>query len=97
MRLDVHPRVYSDIDRIMERYERVATRQLADEFYAEVRRLMVAAARNPKRFAVRERDIRRANLTRFPFHILFRIVGETVRILVVRHHRRHPSYGMSRS
>jgi hypothetical protein len=33
MRLDVHPRVYSDIDK--EEYERVATRQLADEFYAE--------------------------------------------------------------
>ena len=96
MRLDVHPRVYSDIDKIMERYERVATRQLADEFYAEVRRLMVAAAKNPKRFAVRERDIRCANLKRFPFHFLFRIVGETVRVLVVRHHRRHPSYGMSR-
>jgi hypothetical protein len=91
MRLDVHPQVYSDIDKIMERYERVATRQLADEFYAEVRRLMVAAAKNPKRFAVRERDIRRANLNRFPFHFLFRIVGETVRVLVVRHHGRHPS------
>jgi toxin ParE1/3/4 len=96
MRLDVHPRVYSDIDKIMERYERVATWRLADEFYAEVRRLMVAAAKNPKRFAVRERDVRRANLKRFPFHFLFRIVGETVRVLVVRHHRRHPSYGMTR-
>ena len=96
MRLDVHPQVYSDIDTIMERYERVGTRQLADEFYAEARRLMVAAAKNPKRFAVRERDIRRANLKRFPFHFLFCVVGENVRILVVRHHRRHPSYGMSR-
>ena len=67
MRLDVHPQVYSDNDKIMERYERVATRQLGDEFYAEVRRLMVAAAKNPKRFGVRERDIRRANLKRFPF------------------------------
>ena len=95
MRLDVHPRV-SDIDEIMGRYERAATRRLADEFYAEVRLLMVAAAKNPKRFAVRERDIRRANLKRFPFHFLFRIVGETIRVLVVRHHRRHPSYGMSR-
>ena len=80
----------------MERYERVATRQLADEFYAEVRRLMTAAAENPKRFAVRERDVRRVNLERFPFHFLFRIVGETVWVLVVRHHRRHPSFGMSR-
>ena len=96
MRLIFHPRVYSDIDKIMERYERVATPQLADEFYAKVRQFMAAAARNPRRFAVRQRDIRRVNLERFPFHFLFRIVGETVRVLVVRHHRRHPSFGMSR-
>lgn len=96
MRLVLHPRVYSDIDKIMERYERVATPQLADEFYAEVRQFMAAAARNPKRFAIRQHDIRRVNLERFPFHFLFRIVGETVRVLVVRHHRRHPSFGMSR-
>jgi hypothetical protein len=97
MRPDVHPKVHSDIAKIMERSERVATRQLADEFYAEVRRLMVAAAKNPKRFSVRERDIRRANLKRFPFHFLFRIVGETDRVLVVRHHGTYPSYGMSRT
>ena len=58
MRLVLHPQVYSDIDKIMERYERDATRQLADEFYAELRRFMAMAARNPKRFAARERDIR---------------------------------------
>jgi hypothetical protein len=40
MRLVLHPRVYSDIGEIMERYERVATPQLADEFYAEVRQFM---------------------------------------------------------
>jgi hypothetical protein len=36
MRLVLHPKVYSDIDEIMAYYERVATRQLADEFYAEL-------------------------------------------------------------
>jgi hypothetical protein len=33
------------------------------------------------------------NLQRFPFHFLFRIVGDVVRILVVRHHRRRPTVG----
>jgi plasmid stabilization system protein ParE len=97
MRLVLHPQVYSDVDGIMERYERVASRKLADEFYAELRRFMAAAAKHPKRYSVRERDIRRVNLERFPFHFLFRIVGETVRVLVVRHHRRHPSFGRWRT
>lgn len=96
MRLILHPKVYSDIDEIMERYERVAIPQIADDFYAELRRFMAAAAKRPESFSIRERDIRRVNLERFPYHFLFRIVGDAVRILVVRHHKRHPSLGMRR-
>jgi hypothetical protein len=36
------------------------------------------------------------NLERFPFHFLFRIVNEQVRILVVRHHKRRRSLGQDR-
>jgi plasmid stabilization system protein ParE len=36
------------------------------------------------------------NLERFPFHFLYRIVDDRIRILAVRHHRRRPSLGMHR-
>jgi plasmid stabilization system protein ParE len=96
MRLILHPKVYSDIDRIMAYYEEVATSELANEFYTELRHLMAEAARRPESFTIRERDIRRVNLQRFPYHFLFRIAGDVVRILVVRHHSRHPSLGIRR-
>jgi len=96
MRLALHPKVYSDIDSIMAYYEEVASRELANEFYAELRHFMVEAAARPESFAIREGDIRRVNLYRFPYHFLFRIVGDAVRILVVRHHSRHPSLGIGR-
>ena len=32
----------------------------------------------------------------FSFHFLFRIVDDSIRILVVRHHKRHPSLGIRR-
>jgi len=32
----------------------------------------------------------------FPYHFLFRIVGDVVRILVVRHHGRRPTVGIRR-
>lgn len=96
MRLVLHPKVYSDIDSIMEYYEQVATSQLADEFYAELRSLMAEAAAKPESFSIRERNIRRVNLHRFPYHFLFRIVEDVVRVLVVRHHSRHPSVGAER-
>ena len=96
MYLVFHPKVYSDIDEIMEYYERVATRELAAEFYSELRYYMQQAAERLESFAIRERDLRRVNLQRFPYHFLFRIVGDVVRVLVVRHHRRRPTVGVRR-
>lgn len=66
MRLVLHPKIYSDIDEIMGYYERVGTRKLADEFYAELRYYMQQAAERPESFGIRERDLRRVNLHRFP-------------------------------
>ena len=96
MRLVLHPKVYSDIDEIMGYYERIAAPQLADDFYAELRHYMEQAAERPESFSIRERDIRRVNLQRFPYHFLFRIAGDVVRILVVRHHSRRPTVGIRR-
>jgi len=96
MRLVLHPKVYSDIQKIMDYYEQVATRELADRFYFELRHFIELAAATPEGFPVRDRDIRRVNLRRFPYHFLFRLVGGAVRILVIRHHRRHPTVGDER-
>jgi len=96
MRLVLHPKVYSDITQVMEYYEQVASADLADEFYAEFHKLMREAAKRPESYPIRERDIRRANVRRFPYHFLFRVTGDAVRILVVRHHRREPSLGTER-
>lgn len=96
MRLEFHRQVASDITRIMDYYEGVARPDLADEFYAELQFYFQKAADSPESFGVRERDLRRVNLTRFPYHFLFRLVGDRVRILVVRHHKRRPSLGVQR-
>jgi plasmid stabilization system protein ParE len=96
MRLILHPKVYSDIDEIMGYYEQIGTPELANDFYAELRHYLNQAAERPESFAIRERDIRRVNLQRFPYHFLFRIVGDVVRILVVRHHNRRPTLGVRR-
>jgi plasmid stabilization system protein ParE len=62
MHLVLHPEVYSDIDEIMGYYERVATPQLAAEFYSELRHYMQHAVERPESFPVLERDLRRVNL-----------------------------------
>ena len=96
MRLEFHRQVASDISRIMDYYENRAGLKLADDFYAELRAFFEKASESPEAYSVRERDLRRVNLEKFPFHFLFRIVDEQVRILVVRHHSRRPSLGLHR-
>ena len=96
MRLVFHPQVTSDVRAIMDYYQGMGGPELAEEFYQEFRQLTVLAAQRPSRFAERESGLRRANLPRFPYHILFRVVEDAVRVLVVRHHRRRPSFGTRR-
>ena len=48
------------------------------------------------RWRILEKDIRRFLMRRFPYSILHRIGGEVVRILVVKHHSRHPDYWRKR-
>jgi len=96
MRLEFHRQISSDISRIMDYYEDVAGRKLADEFYNELRVFFQKAAHSPEAYDVSEHGLRRVNLERFPYHFLFRLLQDRVRILVVRHHRRRPSLGLNR-
>ncbi len=96
MRIEFHKLVASDVSHIIDYYERVAGQQLADEFYEELRTFFQKTAESPEGYAVRERDLRRVNLERFPYHFLYRLVDDAVRILVVRHHSRRPSLGTHR-
>jgi toxin ParE1/3/4 len=96
MRVEFHRQVASDISRIMNYYEDVGGPTLADEFYTELRAFFQKAANTPEAYDIREHDLRRVNLARFPYHFFFRVVDDRVRILVVRHHRRRSSLGLDR-
>ena len=96
MKLVLHRRIRSDVDEIMDYYESAEHPELAQDFYRELRGLILDAVRRPQRYYFFKADLRRANLKRFPYHFLYRVVGDHVRVLVVRHHRRHPDYGLDR-
>jgi len=96
MRLEFHKHVHSDIGRIMDYYEGVAGRQLAEEFYAELKLYFQKAAQSPQSYSIRKNDLRRVNLGTFPYHFFFRVIDDRVRILVVRHHKRRPQIKLGR-
>ena len=96
LRVVFYPKVFSEVDAIMDYYERVAGIQLADDFYTEFRLFVQDASADPEKFNIRSGNFRRGNLKRFPFNFLFRVQEDAIRILVVRHHARRPTYGTKR-
>lgn len=90
----LHPEVDNDLVEAMEYYEREAVPDLAVEFYAEFRRCSDQLALRPESFPLTDSGLRRMNLHRFPFHILFEIVNHsTIEIYAVKHDRRDPAFG----
>ena len=95
MRVVYHPKVQRDIDKVLARYEAVSER-LADEFWDELMQAIAATRENPGRSHPTKLGVRRVNLPRFPYNFLFRELPGKIRILVVRHHKRHPGFGTKR-
>ena len=96
MRIEYHPDLEGELAEIIAYYNERSPR-LGDDFLNEFERHVLQIAAMPTRWMVVRGEIRRALMKRFPYVILFRIIGSSViRITVVKHERRHPAYGMQR-
>jgi plasmid stabilization system protein ParE len=95
MRVGYHASVQKDVNRILRRYDEVSSR-LGDEFWAGLSRCIKAAAAHPLRFHPAVRDLRRANLKRFPYRVLYRVLSDRIRVTAVRHHQQDPRVSLQR-
>lgn len=96
MEVSYHPLVKRDVAEALKYYSAISP-WLADEFHEEVRSIIAQAADNPLRFHPTDRGFRRANLHRFPYHILYEVQTESMRVMHIRHNKRHPQYEMGRA
>jgi plasmid stabilization system protein ParE len=97
MRLTFHRLIQKDLRSALSYYQDAAGPRLANRFHDEFEGLVAAIEKNPKRFhGLAGVPLRRANFSSFPYHLLFRETADGVRVLVLRHHRRHPDYGLAR-
>ena len=96
MRVYYHPELEAEL-REIKSYDNNCSLGLGDGFVDEFERFVLGIAAKPARWMIVEHDIRRALMTRFPYVIYFRCSREdTIRIMVVKHERRHLSYGLDR-
>lgn len=96
MRVEYHPLTTSDLNNAIAYYNRQQAglgNELRAEVYASIERVVAS----PAQFSIVSKGIRRCLVHRFPYAILFHVVSEeTLRVLVIRHHRRHPNFGLGR-
>ena len=71
---------------------------LGDEFFDTFISLIDEIATNPEGFPfwLASKTIRNAKMKRFPFSVLYEILPLKVKILCLRHEKRHPKYGTGR-
>lgn len=90
-----HPRIRHDLQEAYAYYASISDR-LAEDFWAEISEAIKRIESNPEAHHFTVSEIRRCNLKRFPYNILFVILSDRIRIGVVRHNSRAPSFGIRR-
>ncbi len=95
MELRYHRRVQTDLNRILEELGSISE-SLSDDFFAEFVSAVEKVGSNPHFFHFDSSGLRRCNLDRFPYHFLYDIPRDHIRVWVVRHDRRNPSLGLRR-
>lgn len=91
-----HGLVQRDMDEIRRYYIDEADEHLADRFYFAFLSQVEKALANPEGFHLATGALRRANIPKFPYHFLFRRIRGGIRVLVLRHEKRHPAFGLRR-
>ncbi len=97
MMLIYHRLAVLDVREVLAYYEKEAGTHLVERFFKEFLSIIEKIRTHPRHFPpVTNTALRRANLDNFPYHILFEERATYIKIMVVRHHRRSPRYGLRR-
>lgn len=91
MHLIYHPHAETELVESAQYYEQQMD-GLGAEFLDEIDTAISTIQEAPTRWAIVESDVRRYILSRFPFAIYYRTLPDTLRILAIKHHSRHPDY-----
>lgn len=91
-----HPVARRELEEAIDAYN--AERQgLGREFREEVQRVIDLLTRFPRLGQPVRGSVRRMMLSRFPYHIYYRLLeSDNLRILAVAHDRRRPGYWVGR-
>ena len=96
MEIIYHRLFQRDINGAVRYYDGEGGSTLGDRFFADLEATVKRVIADPKRFHFIAEGYRRAQLRVFPYHVIFEESSIQLRFLILRHDKRHPSYGMRR-
>ncbi len=95
MKIEYHKSIKTELQQIMGYYDKLYD-GFGNEFLSEFEQNIFYISSNPKMYMKIKNNMRKALLKRFPYVIYFKQKKEIIRVLVLKHQRRHPSYGLNR-
>lgn len=96
MRVSIHPAAAQDIADAASFYEREGSPALAARFVAEFRKTTLLLSAQPGIGTPRSESTRGLTMNVFPYTVIYSTAENEIRVLVVKHDRKRPSFGVSR-
>ena len=95
-KVSVHRSARKEVSDVIAYLDEKAGERSGDAFFDELTSVLESLQTRYTSHHFYRGDIRRVNLKRFPYHVLYRVHPSTVRVLAIRHDHRHPDHGMNR-
>ena len=96
MKIKLLPAAEEDVAEAASFYEKTGSAAVAAKFVAEFKRVAHVLLEFPGIGSPRSRGRRGFSLSLFPYTIIYRQTADGIAILVVKHDRRRPGYGVRR-
>ena len=96
MNFSFHHQAVGDVADAQDYYLQYAGAQVAARFTSEIDRVIQLLLSNPGFGTPISRQRRIYPLKGFPFSLVYRVEGEQLRILIVRHQRQRPGFASGR-
>jgi len=97
MRVTLHPAAEQDILEAATFYEREGSPLVAARFVAEFKRLATLLVEHPDIGSPRSNGRRGFSMSVFPYTVVYRVIADEIRILVVKHDSKRPGFGARRA
>lgn len=88
-----HPKLAEDIRNVAMHYAEISDRVFS-AFWRELDSVSVSIENNPRTHHFDSCGLRRANFGKFPYHLLYAVDETAIFLVVLRHDKRHPDYGI---